>query len=186
MDRALLSKLDGLQKRKKYRIRLYNLDSSFIRLECKIKDNTLIRKEQVRISRKLCHEVIGGTSRKNLLDYQGETNIIGDLIDLFFIERFLYSPSILIDYVRETYTDPSQDVRISFDSNLSYHTHQYQLFDQELFMTPYFKEPMIILEVKYTKILPSYIKNLLQLDQFTQMALSKYAMCRLAKRTFTY
>ena len=34
---AYLDKIGGFSERKKYRIRLYNLDDSFIRLECKIK-----------------------------------------------------------------------------------------------------------------------------------------------------
>ena len=41
---AYYDKLDGADGRKKYRIRLYNLEDNFIRLECKIKSGAYISK----------------------------------------------------------------------------------------------------------------------------------------------
>ena len=41
-DRSYADKLSGVSSRKKYRIRLYNLDSDFIRLECKLKNGAYI------------------------------------------------------------------------------------------------------------------------------------------------
>ena len=47
---AYYEKIDGLEKRKKYRIRLYNLDKSYIILELKGKDGNLTYKKSDRIT----------------------------------------------------------------------------------------------------------------------------------------
>ena len=51
-------KIDGVLNRKKYRIRIYNLDDNFIRLECKYKNNMMTSKDQCKISRELCDRII--------------------------------------------------------------------------------------------------------------------------------
>ena len=49
-DRALREKIDGVDRREKFRIRCYDLDPSFIRLEKKSKANGLCRKEAAHLS----------------------------------------------------------------------------------------------------------------------------------------
>ena len=41
---AYIDKVNGVDRRKKYRIRLYDLNDNFIRLECKIKNGSYISK----------------------------------------------------------------------------------------------------------------------------------------------
>lgn len=53
-DKALLEKINGVQKREKFRIRYYNNDFSFITLEKKSKYNDLCQKESARISNEVC------------------------------------------------------------------------------------------------------------------------------------
>lgn len=55
---AYYEKVDGVEKRKKYRIRIYNLDDSFIRLERKDKDRDLTHKEQTRITKEIYNKII--------------------------------------------------------------------------------------------------------------------------------
>ena len=61
---AYYEKMDGIEFRKKYRIRIYNLDDSFIRLECKYKHNNMTSKDQLKIDKDLYEAIIDG----NLLD----------------------------------------------------------------------------------------------------------------------
>ena len=49
-DKALREKIDGIQKREKFRIRYYNDDFSFITLEKKMKINELCLKYDARIT----------------------------------------------------------------------------------------------------------------------------------------
>ena len=60
MDKALREKIDGVNKREKFRIRYYGTDTSFIRLEKKSKINGLCNKESVRITKEECQSIIDG------------------------------------------------------------------------------------------------------------------------------
>ena len=55
---AYYEKLDGVEYRKKYRIRIYNQDDNFIRLECKYKHNNMTSKESVLITKEICSKII--------------------------------------------------------------------------------------------------------------------------------
>ena len=59
-DKAVVEKLSGLSRREKFRIRLYNDDSSFIRLEKKSKANKLGYKEKAPITKTQCENILAG------------------------------------------------------------------------------------------------------------------------------
>ena len=53
-------KMDGILYRKKYRIRIYNNNDEFIRLEKKMKHNTYTAKEQILISKDIYSKILNG------------------------------------------------------------------------------------------------------------------------------
>ena len=55
---AYFDKLDGVQNRNKYRIRIYNLSDKTIKLECKTKVGQLISKRSIGIPRLLAEQLI--------------------------------------------------------------------------------------------------------------------------------
>ena len=55
---AYYEKMDGVLYRKKYRIRIYNNDTSFIRLECKYKHENKTSKDQILIDKSICDKII--------------------------------------------------------------------------------------------------------------------------------
>lgn len=57
---AYLQKLDGVEVRDKYRIRIYKCSDKEIFLERKRKQGELIQKSSVRITRRLCDQIISG------------------------------------------------------------------------------------------------------------------------------
>ena len=72
-DKALREKVDGVNKREKFRIRYYGNDTSFIRLEKKSKINGLCSKVSENITAEECAKIINGDigflleSKKELL-----------------------------------------------------------------------------------------------------------------------
>ena len=60
-EECLEDKLSGVQSRKKYRIRIYNNQDSFISFEIKSKEGEYIHKHAVRISRAHADDIIAGT-----------------------------------------------------------------------------------------------------------------------------
>ena len=174
-DDALHDKLAGVGKRDKYRIRIYNYSDRVIKLECKTKYGSLISKRSLTIPRDLAEQLIAG-------DPTGlETTRSGLLQDMFReMTVRLLRPVVIVDYVREAYLHPAEEVRITFDKHLRTGLRATTLFDPSTPVVPPFENDDTILEVKYNRVLPPYIRDLLSTycEGAVMSAISKYTWCR--------
>lgn len=175
-DSALYGKINGTANRDKYRIRIYNFSDQMIRLECKSKFRDLISKRSVRITRDLAEQLISA-------DPTGlESTASGLVSDTFREMRTnLLHPVVIVDYLREAYLHPAEEVRITFDMQLRSGLNSVDMFNPYLPTVPPFDHDEIILEVKYNQVLPPYIANLLTYalrDGACRSAISKYVYCR--------
>ena len=175
-DTALYDKVNGTADRDKYRIRIYNFSDAMIRLECKSKYRDLISKRSVRISRDLAEQLISA-------DPTGlDTTASGLVSDVFREMRTnLLHPVVIVDYLREAWLHPAEEVRITFDMQLRTGLGSIDLFNPHVPTVPPFDHEEIILEVKYNQVLPPYINNLLSFalrDGAARSAISKYVYCR--------
>ena len=174
-DDALHDKLAGVGKRDKYRIRIYNYSDRVIKLECKTKYGSLISKRSLTIPRDLAEQLIAG-------DPTGlETTRSGLLQDMFReMTVRLLRPVVIVDYVREAYLHPAEEVRITFDKHLRTGLRATILFDPSTPVVPPFENDDTILEVKYNRVLPPYIRDLLSTycEGAVMSAISKYTWCR--------
>lgn len=175
-DSALYDKINGTANRDKYRIRIYNFSDQMIRLECKSKFRDLISKRSVRITRDLAEQLISA-------DPTGlESTVSGLVSDTFREMRTnLLHPVVIVDYLREAYLHPAEEVRITFDMQLRSGLNSVDMFNPYLPTVPPFDHDEIILEVKYNQVLPPYIANLLTYalrDGACRSAISKYVYCR--------
>lgn len=172
---ALYDKLDGDQNRDKYRIRIYNLSDKIIKLECKTKVGSLISKRSLSIPRDLCEQLMAA-------DPTGlESTRSGLLSDVFReMTTKLLHPVVLVDYVREAYLHPAEEVRITFDKQLRTGLGSIDLFNPNVPTIAPFDHGEMILEVKYNRVLPPYIRDLLctYCPNALQSAISKYTWCR--------
>ena len=167
-------KLDGILFRKKYRIRLYNGDDNFIRLECKHKHNNMTAKEQALINKEMCSKIING-------NYDIETT--DKVLNKFLIDlktRHLM-PSVIVDYKRVAYIYPISTVRITFDYNIKSGDYNYNLFDNDTTLTSVIDDNLVVLEVKFDDVLPLHIANILETIPSFRQAVSKFALCREVK-----
>ena len=174
-DSALYDKLDGDSNRDKYRIRIYNLSDKVIKLECKTKVGSLISKRSLSIPRDLCEQLMAG-------DPTGLENTRSGLLTDVYREMTcnLLHPVVLVDYVREAYLHPAEEVRITFDKQLRTGMGSIDLFNPKVPTIPPFDNGEIILEVKYNRVMPPYIRDLLctYCPNAVQSAISKYTWCR--------
>ena len=175
-DSALYDKINGTADRDKYRIRIYNFSDAMIRLECKSKYRDLISKRSVAISRDLAEQLISA-------DPTGlDTTASGLVSDVFREMRTnLLHPVVIVDYLREAWLHPAEEVRITFDMQLRSGLNSIDLFNPHVPTVPPFDHEEIILEVKYNQVLPPYINNLLSFalrDGAARSAISKYVYCR--------
>ena len=172
---ALYDKIDGNPNRDKYRIRIYNFSASVIKLACKTKVGSMISKRSQTIPRLLCEQLMAG-------DPAGlETTRSGLLNDMYReMTVKLLRPAVLVDYVREAYLHPAEEVRITFDKQLRTGLWSKDLFNRDVPTIPPLDENWMILEVKYNQFLPPYIRDLLctYCAGACPSAISKYTWCR--------
>ena len=172
-DDALEEKIVGVGNRKKYRIRIYNFSDRVIKLECKSKYGDLISKQSVSIPRELAEQLIAG-------DPEGLQRMRHPLFHDVFREMRtrLLRPAVIVDYVREAYIHPAEEVRITFDKQLRTGLYARDMFNPALPTYPVFDDPVEILEVKFDEFLPSYLQSVLSGVTAQRSAVSKYTWCR--------
>lgn len=175
---AYYEKIDGVLYRKKYRIRIYNNDSSFIRLERKWKHNNMTSKDQLKISKENCI---------NLLTNQFD-NIDKDLLNNNLMKEFItdikvfgLKPSVIVDYKRLAYTYSISEVRITFDERIKSGLYNCNLFNMNRITYDVIDNNEVVLEVKFNEVLPEHISIILQTIPMYRQAVSKFALCRSIK-----
>ena len=172
-DTAYHTKMSGVEVRDKYRIRIYNCSDKTIFLERKHKHGELISKTSVRITRRLCEQLMDGNPTG--LD-RSENPLLRDVFREMRT-RFL-KPTVIVDYHREAYTHPAEDVRITFDKRLHSGLFNHDLFNPELIGVSPLEPGKMILEVKFNRYLPDYIRSLISTVPAVSCAISKYTLCR--------
>lgn len=172
-DTAYYEKIDGTEKRKKYRIRIYNLDDSFIRLERKDKNRDLTHKEQTKLSKDVLEKIIHG----NIDDI--------DIKHDKLLEEFIYEiktkglkPNVIVDYQRLAYTYPVEDTRVTFDEHIKSGRFNYDLFSNDYLTYDVLNDNESVLEVKFNNAIPSHIAQVIMTVPTVRQAISKFALCR--------
>jgi len=141
--------------RDKYRIRWYNNDFSFIRLERKHKEGALSSKRSVLLSKEQLDMLIRGDFSLNMDDPLWE-----EFINVHRLCRL--RPSAAFSYLREAYCHDSGDTRVTFDSQIA--------------RAEGFPRVGGVLELKYSRFLPDFISNMLGGVPLTQTEMSKYCV----------
>ena len=168
-------KMDGVLYRKKYRIRIYNNNDEFIRLEKKMKHNTYTVKEQILISKDIYSKILNG----KLDEIDSPTGLLEEFITNSKTKHLV--PSVIVLYHRIAFTYPISEVRITFDSHIQSGLYNYDLFDKEVPMYDVSEPGKQVLEVKFNEVLPLHIANILNDIPSCKEAVSKFAICRSIK-----
>ena len=88
-------------------------------------------------------------------------------------------PKVLVDYTREPYVFPAEDVRITFDKNVRTGMRSTDLFDPDVPTFPVWDlKGCMILEVKFNASLPEFCRSIVQMAASQHTAASKYVYCR--------
>ena len=172
-DSALYEKQSGILRRKKYRIRIYNLSDDVIKLEKKSKIGQFINKESVEISRPDVEKIMN-------YDFNFLKGFKNKLTTEFYLDLTtkLFRPKVIVDYVREAYTLDMNRIRITFDKFLKTGMGKTDLFNKQLPLRNAIDEPFYIIEIKFANMLPDYLKSVLQVESNQRLAISKYVYSR--------
>ena len=175
-DKAFFEKMYGTDNRKKFRLRLYDLNSKNVKFEIKSKFNDTILKETAWVTKK---DAIAIQNK----DYEVLLKYKNDVLNKVYysFKTNYYHPVVMVDYTRDAFFFEYNDVRVTFDQRLMSNSTNLDVFDEDAFMLPLLKEGVLIMEIKYNQFIPDWIKKLLQIQRFERCAISKYCISRLAQ-----
>ena len=172
-DKVVVEKLSGQSRREKFRLRYYNGDVSFIRLEKKSKANRLAYKESVEVTVGQCIALLG-RSYEHLNVPESPL-----LMELYTKIRYQnLRPRSIVDYQRDAYVYRAGNVRITFDSDIRTSNSCTGFLNPDLTTIPAARS--LIMEIKYDGFLPDVIRDVLQIGWRNQTEFSKYVAARLA------
>lgn len=169
---AYTEKLDGIEIRRKYRIRIYNCSDSRISLECKHKNGSYIYKESLSLTREEYEKM-------RVCEYGFLLEKSSPMAGEFFVDARsnLLKPAVIVAYDREPFVYDIGTVRITFDKNIQAISPQEEIFSP---LAPGFSvlEPgEMVLEVKFTGKLPENIRRIFKSYALNQCSASKYCLC---------
>ena len=173
-DKALREKVDGVNRREKFRIRYYNGDPhAVIHLEKKSKLNGLGTKYTAPLTVDEARKIV-----------EGDTDwMMGSPYPLVqeLSCKMRYQgmrPKTIVDYTREPYIYRPGNVRVTFDYDIRTGLRCTDFLNPVCVTIPA-GDAGIILEVKWDNYLPSIIRDAVQTPGRRVCAFSKYMQCRM-------
>lgn len=171
-DSCLRDTEDGVNRRNKYRIRIYNNALSVIKLEVKSKRDNRILKRSKSISIAEMKRLMNG----ECIEDDASEKDPATLFNLAIKTQGL-RPRVIVSYERKAYVYEPGNVRITFDRNIRA-SGRVEEFGQKNISYEFLREYDKVLEVKYDEFIPDFLLQLLELGNMQQTAYSKYQLCR--------
>lgn len=172
-DQDFTDKVDGLELRRKLRLRNYGPDSDFALPEMKQKEGPYQKKRSLRLNRAdalcLCRGDYGP-----LLQY--DEPFAAECYGL--LHRRCYRPKTIVLYNRIAYIARENHIRVTLDSKITATESNFNIFEPHLAQYPVLDPFVMVLEVKYNGFLISYIKDLLNQVYRPELSVSKYCLAR--------
>lgn len=171
-DKALKEKLDGVNMREKFRIRYYNDNLFYIRLEKKSKYNGLCSKETAGLSALEVQALLEGDSY--VLKESGKA-LAAELYSKM-LSQGIY-PKTIVEYTRMPFVYEPGNVRVTLDYDIRTGYNSSEFLNPEAVTIPT-GTAHVILEVKWDAFLPEIIRDAIWTPGRRSASFSKYAACR--------
>ncbi len=171
-DKALRQKIDGVNCREKFRLRHYDGNLDFIRLEKKYKINGLCGKRSARLTAWQVEQILDGDIEFLL---KSGNPLLQELYSK--MKGQLLAPKTIVTYDREAFLYEPGNVRITLDRNLRTGLQSRDFLNPDLYHAPV-SDGVTVLEVKYDEFLPEIVQMAVQVPNRQASAYSKYAVCR--------
>ena len=172
-NRCFRENEDGTDPREKFRIRIYNSDTSRITLECKRKERGKTLKTACPLTLEQTEQLMDGIP---LRDIAGQPPLLQKLTAQMLTRRM--RPVVIVEYDRIPYVYREGNVRITLDTNISSCADGTRFLEPSIPRRPVLPLGQQLLEVKYDAFLPDFLYRSLSLNNLSQTAFSKYYLCR--------
>lgn len=170
-DDDYFDKVNGLECRKKVRLRIYTPEQNWAKLEVKQKQGTVQVKKSLTVSRETAFQLI-----------MGNYCVLLELRDSFakqlyqILECGLYRPKCIVEYRRDAFVGRANNTRITVDAQLKAGRDILSFWEAEPGLYPLLGSPT--LEVKYNGFLLDLYRDILGVSGMPELSLSKYEMAR--------
>ena len=172
-DKALREKLDGVDRREKFRIRYYNGDPSLIHLEKKSRRSGLGSKAMAELTAAEAQAIVDG--ELSWMPASGRP-LVQELYSKMRSQGL--RPRTIVDYTREPFIYAPGNVRVTLDYGIRTGLGCVDFLNPNCVTIPV-GESVTILEVKWDAYLPDIIRDAVQLEGRRSAPFSKYAACRI-------
>lgn len=172
-DRDYVEKCDGVELRRKIRLRNYGPDNDFAKLEMKQKQGPMQKKRSLKLSKEDSLRLIAGY-------YDVLLNCGSSFAEecFYMMSQYQYRPKSVITYQRKAFVAKENSIRVTFDHHIKATETNYNIFDPKInenyVMDPY----LAVMEVKFNGFLLSYIKDVINKCDGSETTVSKYFMGR--------
>lgn len=170
-NKAFYEKVDGIEYRKKFRIRAYNYDNQIIKLECKHKDDNYTYKRSANLTYQQYLDILN-----KKFDNLPDDVLINEFVNQ--IKYYSLQPSVIVEYIRTAFVYPTSEVRITFDENIRAAKSREDMFSRYIFTRSIMPKDQIVLEIKCNEYIPEHILKVLESIPKTRQAVSKFAYCK--------
>lgn len=172
-DRDYVEKCDGVELRRKIRLRNYGPEMDFAKLEMKQKQGPLQKKRLLKLSKEDSLRLISGDYSVLL---QNDSAFAQECF--YMMNQYQYRPKTVITYQRKAFVAKENSIRVTFDHHIKATETNYNIFDPDInenyIMDPY----LAVMEVKFNGFLLSYIKDVINKCDGFETTVSKYFMGR--------
>ncbi len=172
-DRDFVEKEDGVELRRKIRLRCYHPTDHFAMLEMKQKQGAMQKKRSLRMDREDAKRLVE-CDYGVLLRY--DEAFARECYAL--MNMYCYRPKAIVEYQRKAFIAKENKIRITLDHHIKATESNMDIFSTRLVQNMVLDPYLAVFEVKYNGFLLSYIKDLLQICDKSELSVSKYCLSR--------
>lgn len=173
-NRDYREKEDGLELRRKIRLRIYEPGAADVYLEMKQKQGCNQFKRSLKIKREDAERIASGDYAP-LLAYKEK--FAAECYGI--MNRDGYLPRTILEYQRKAYVKAENNIRITLDGQVrALEGNSPLFFEKNPGLYPVLEPWKVILEVKYNHFLFSYIRDIIRSCNQSEVSVSKYCMAR--------
>jgi len=180
-DKDYEEKIDGVDLRKKIRLRNYGADSQSAKLEMKQKQGIMQKKRSLTLNRAQSHRLINGDYSVLLED---DSDFAGECFGIMNMQ--CYRPKAVVAYTRKVFVANENEIRITFDHHIKGSESNFDIFSDDLVENIIFDPSLVVMEVKFNGFLLSYIKDIINAVNASELAVSKYCLGRAVGKEYSF
>jgi len=180
-DMDFEKKIDGVDLRKKIRLRNYGADSLTAKLEMKQKQGMLQKKRSLALDRAQSHRLIKG-DYSVLLEF--ESAFAAECFGIMNVQ--CYRPKAVVAYTRKVFEAEENEIRITFDHHIKGSEANFDIFSKDLVENMIFDPSLVVMEVKFNGFLLSYVKDIINAVNASELAVSKYCLGRAIGKEYLF